>query len=168
MINQINKEIKLHSDQDPMTGFKTLELAFSQGFRMKRVSFTKDTYFVKDKGLYKNRYTYARLEGLKVLQTIVLDENQPLNGLPCFCLFYGTLEELRGKGNTVSFIEQILEQFKKDLPRSYKEFYIETLIEVDNEASLAIAAKLFGEPSKEGVDKNSGITNRVWQTKVTK
>ena len=61
-----------------------------------------------------------------------------------------------------------MEQFKKDLPRSYKEFYIETLIEVDNEASLAIAAKLFGEPSNEGVDKKSGITNRVWQTKFTK
>jgi len=151
-----------------MTGFKTLELAFSQGFRMKRVSFTKDIYFVKDKGLYKNRYTYACLDGLKVLQTIVLDENQPLNELPCFGLFYGTLEELRGKGNTVSFIERILEQFKKDLPRTYKEFYIETLIEIDNEASLAIAAKLFGEPSNEGVDKQTGITNRVWQTKVTK
>jgi hypothetical protein len=158
----------MHPDQDPMTGFKTLELAFSQGFRMKRVSFTKDIYFEKDKALDYDRYTYARLDGLKVQQTVVLNGNQPLHGLPCFCLFYGTLEELRGQGNTIPFIQKILEQFKKDLPRRYKEFYIETLIEIDNEASLAVAAKLFGEPSNEGVDELTGITNRIWQTKVTR
>lgn len=158
----------MHPDQNPMTGFKTLELAFSQGFRMKRVSFTQNTYFVKDNGSYKKRYTYARLDGLKVLQTVVLDENQPIDGVPCFCLFYGTLEELRGKGNTQKFIEQILEQFQKDLPRSYKEFYIEALIETDNEASLAIASKLFGEPSHEGVDEYSDVPTRIWQTKYCK
>lgn len=158
----------MHPAQDPMTGFKTLESAFSQGFRMKRVSFTDDIYYVKDKGLYKNRYTYARLNKLKVQQTVVLDENQPLNGIPCFCLFYGTLENLRGKGNTVAFIEQILTQFKKDLPKSYKEFYIESLIETDNEASLAIASKLFGEHSDEGVDELSGVQTRIWQYKVIK
>ena len=163
-----DKGFKLHLDQDPMTGFKTLELAFSQGFRMKRVSFTKDIYFVKDKGLYKNRYTYARLDGLKVLQTVVLDENQPLDGLPCFCLFYGTLEGLRGQGNTISFIEKILEQFKQDLPWVYKEFYIESLIEIDNKASLAISEKLFGELNNEGVDEKTGIPTRIWQIKITK
>ncbi len=74
----------MHPDQDPMTGFKTLELAFSQGFRMKRVSFTDDIYFVKDNGLYNKRYTYARLNKLKVQQIVVLDENQPIDGIPCF------------------------------------------------------------------------------------
>jgi len=156
----------LHPDQDPMTGFKTLELAFSQGFRMKRVSFTKDIYYVKDKGVYNDRHTYARLDGLKVQQMVVLDANQPLNGLPCFGLFYGTLEELRGQGNTVLFIQKILEQFKKDLPRRCKEYYVESLIETDNEASLAISAKLFGEPSHDGVDEKSGIPTRIWQSKV--
>ncbi|MFM2483516.1 hypothetical protein [Celerinatantimonas yamalensis] len=155
----------MHPDQDPMTGFKTLELAFSHGFRMRRVSFTNDIFYVKDKGIYNNRYTYARLDGLKVQQIVVLDENQPLKGLPCFCLFYGTLEELRGQRNTVPFIEQILEQFKKDLPRRYKEFYIESLIEADNDASLAIAAKLFGKPSHDGADERSGIPTKIWQEK---
>ncbi|GHW16974.1 hypothetical protein D5E81_24470 [Vibrio parahaemolyticus] len=103
--------------QDPMTGFKTLELAFSQGFRMRRVPFTQDVYYVKDKALDSDRYTYARLDGLKVQQTVVLNGNEPLNDLPCFCLFYGTLESLRGTGVTVPFITQILEQFKKDLPK---------------------------------------------------
>ncbi|HHX8492594.1 TPA: hypothetical protein ACVO3B_004439 [Vibrio diabolicus] len=155
----------MHPDQNPMTGFKTLEMAFSQGFRMRRVPFTQDVYFVKDRGIYNDRFTYARLNGLKVQQLVVLDENQPLNGLPCYCLFYGTLEELRGQGKTVEFIQQTLEQFKKDVSKKHKEFYIEALIETDNEASLAIASKLFGEPSHDGVDEFSGTPTRIWQTK---
>jgi len=156
-------------DQNPMTGFKTLELAFSQGFRMKRVPFMGDIYIEKDMALGTERYTYARLKKLKVQQTVVLNGNEPLNGLPCFCLFYGTLEGLRGKGLTVSFIEKILDQFKKDLHKRYgREYYIEALIETDNEASLAIAAKLFGEPSHDGVDERSGIPTRIWQFKVAR
>ena len=69
----------------------------------------------------------------------------------------------------MSFIERILEQFKIDLHKRYgKEYYIEALIETDNEVSLAIATKLFGEPSHDGVDELSGIPSRVWQHKVTR
>jgi len=159
----------MHELQNPMTGFKTLELAFSQGFRMKRVSFTDDIFVEKDVALGTERFTYARLNKLKVQQTVTLNGNQPLHGLPCFCLFYGTLEELRGKGLTTSFITQMLDQFKKDLHKRYgKEYYIEAHVETDNEASLAIASKLFGEPSDEGVDELSGKTNRIWQHKVSR
>lgn len=159
----------MHESQNPMTGFKTLELAFSQGFRMKRVPFTQDIYIEKDKALGAERYTYARLKKLKVQQLVVLNGNEPLNGLPCFCLFYGTLEELRGKGMTVEFVTQALELFKKDLHKRYgKEYYIEALIETSNEASLAIASKLFGEPSHDGTDELSGVQTRVWQFKVTR
>lgn len=159
----------MNEDQNPMTGFRTLELAFSQGFRMKRVPFTDDIFKEVDMALGAERYTYARLKKLKVQQLVVLNGNQPLNGLPCFCLFYGTLEELRGKGLTVAFVEKILEQFKKDLPKHYgREYYIEALVETDIEASLAIAAKLFGEPSHDGVDELSGMPTRVWQYRVTR
>ena len=118
-----------------MTGFKTLEQAFSNGFRMKRVPFTKDIFFVQDAGFgTEERYTYARLKGLKVQQTVVLHENEPLNGHPCFCLFYGTLEELRGKGLTVAFISQVLDQFKKDLKKKYgRQYYIELLPPTQND-----------------------------------
>jgi len=135
---------------------------------MKKVASTKDIFFEKDMALGYERYTYARLNKLKVQQLVVLNGNQPLNGLPCFCLFCGTLEKLRGKGQTVPFIEEILNQFKKDLPKRYKDYYIEALVETDNKASLAVSAKLFGEPSHDGVDEISGIPTRVWQTKRKK
>ena len=96
----------MHESQNPMTGFKTLELAFSQGFRMRKVPKTKDIFIEKDRALGSDRYTYARLKRLKVLQTVVLNGNEPLNGLPCFCLFYGTLEKLRGTGVTIPFIKK--------------------------------------------------------------
>ena len=138
--------------QNPMTGFKLLEQAFSEGFRMRQISGSKDVYIEIDQGLIGLRYTYARLEGLKVQQLAVLDQVQPLNGLPCFSLFYGTLEELRGKGLTPPFIEYVLKQFAKDLHANYgNQYYIESLIETNNEASLTIAKKIFGEPSHNAI-----------------
>ena len=159
----------MHEHQNPMTGFKLLEQAFSSGFRMKKVRGAEDLYLEVDMALGTERYTYARLKGLKVKQLVVLNGNQPLNGLPCFCLFYGTLEELRGKGLTTIFINQVLEQFKKDLrPKYGQEYYIESLIEIDNEASLAVAGKLFGEPDHDGIDEDTGVKTRIWQYKVTR
>lgn len=87
----------MHEDQNPMTGFRTLEEAFSRGFRMRRVPFTDDVFIEKDMALGSERYTYARLDKLKVLQTVVLNGNEPLNGLPCFCLFMGLWKSLEGK-----------------------------------------------------------------------
>ena len=151
-------------EQNPMTAFTTLETAFSQGFRMSRVPFTEDTYFVKDKAYTSARYTYAKLKKLKVQQTSIFIEIEPLNKLPCFCLYYGTLESLRGKKLTIPFISKTLERFKKDLPKKIKEFYIETIVDCDNEPSLSIARKLFGEPINEG--KPSAKNTIIWQTKV--
>jgi hypothetical protein len=159
----------MREEQNPMTGFRLLEQAFAQGFRMRPVPGTADLFVEVDIALGTERYTYARLKGLKVQQLVVLNENQPLNGLPCFCLFYGTLEGLRGKGLTAPFIETVLEQFKMDLKPHYgREFYVESLIETDNEPSLAIARKLFGEPSHDGKDEETGVPTRIWQYKIAR
>ncbi|MCC5073948.1 hypothetical protein [Xanthomonas campestris] len=159
----------MHEHQNPMTGFKLLEEAFSQGFRMRLVPDTEDLFVEIDQGLRTERYTYARLKDLEVQQLVVLDENEPLNGLPCFCLFYGTLESLRGQGLTSIFIRQCLNQFKKDLPQRYgMNYYLESLIETENEPSLAIAKKLFGDPSHDGVDQASGVATRIWQFEETR
>ncbi|MGL5813213.1 MAG: hypothetical protein ACRCYW_07780 [Aeromonas sp.] len=156
----------MRKEQDPMTGFKTLELAFSQGFRMQRIPFNEDFFFTRDKTFNTCRYTYAKLDKLKVLQTVVLHENEPLNGFPCYCLFYGTLPELRGKGLTAPFVKKAIEQFTKDLPRRIHEFYIETIVDIDNTPSLSIASKLFGDASHDGVDKSTGSPSRIWQTRI--
>lgn len=158
----------MRKEQDPMTGFKTLEMAFSQGFRMQRIPFNDNFYYTRDKAFNTYRYTYARLEKLKVQQTVVLHENEELNGLHCYCLFYGTLPELREKGLTFTFINKVIEQFKKDLPRRIREFYIETIVDIDNAPSLALANKLFGEASHDGVDESTGSPTRIWQTKIAR
>lgn len=155
-------------DQNPMKGFKTLELAFSQGFKMARVPFMPGVFFTKDKALGYDRYTYAVLNSNKVRQTVVLNGNEPLKGLPCFCLFYVTHEELRGTGVTVPFIEAILKRFPRDLPRRYQEYYIETIVDTDNEASLSVAAKIFGEADYDGVDQLTGIGTHIWQKIYTR
>jgi hypothetical protein len=155
--------------QDPMTGFKTLEQAFRNGWRMKRVPFTEGLFFEKDIALGAERFTYANLVKLKVQQIVVLNGNEPLNGLPCFGLFYGTLESLRGAGLTIPFVKLCLEQFYKDLHKTYcREFYIEALVEVDNFPSIAICKHLFGEPAETATDSNTGQTNHVWQYKVSR
>tara|TARA_Y100001936_G_scaffold238943_1_gene271330 strand:- start:993 stop:1478 length:486 start_codon:yes stop_codon:yes gene_type:complete len=157
----------LHVAQDPMTGFKTLEQAFATGWRMTRVPFTSDVFYEKDMALGAERFTYAKLNKLKVQQLVVLNGNQPLNGLPCFCLFYGTLEALRGKGLTIPFVKKCLEQFKKDLHKRYgRELYIEAFVETDNEPSIAVCRSLFGEPVKTATDQSTGQLNHIWQYKI--
>lgn len=158
----------MHELQNPMTGFKTLEHAFAQGFRMNKIPKTKDIYIEKDIALGTDRYTYARLKKLKVLQTVVLNENEPLNGKPCFCLFYGTLEKLRGTGVTIPFIENVLNHFKNNLPNIIDEYYLEIFVDLSNAPSLAVATKLFGESSHDGTDELTGEATRVWQTKITR
>ncbi len=155
-------------EQDPMTGFKTLELAFSQGFRMSRIPFMNNVYYTKDKAGGSDRYTYAVLHNNRVRQTVVLSENKPLNGIPCFCLFYGTHEELRGTGVTIPFIQEVLEQFKKNLPRRYREYYVETIVDIDNAASLAVAEKLFGEHDHDGKEPGYDKVTRIWQKKYSR
>ncbi|WP_305371125.1 hypothetical protein [Photobacterium leiognathi] len=156
----------MNVDQDPMTGFKTLELAFSQGFRMKRIPFSDDIYFVRDVALGYYRYTYARLDKLKVLQTVVLNGKEELNSLPCFGLYYGTLPELRGTNITIPYIEKVLEDFRKN--QKLNEYYIETSVDISNKASLAVAEKLFGASTLDCVDEATGEPIRVWQTKVSR
>ncbi|ELB2184150.1 hypothetical protein [Vibrio parahaemolyticus] len=156
----------MHELQNPMTGIRNLESQLREGFVTRRVPFTDDIHLIKDKALGAARYTFARRHKNEVSQLVTFNGNQPLNGLPCFCLFYGTKEYLRGKGLTVEFVNTSIELLKKQLPKRSKPFYIEAMVEHDNEGSLAVARKLFGEPSDSGVDELTGTPTLIWQTKI--
>ena len=70
----------LHVAQDPMTGFKTLEQAFATGWRMTRVPFTSDVFYEKDMALGAERFTYAKLNKLKVQQLALLTKSRTTTG----------------------------------------------------------------------------------------
>lgn len=156
----------MHELQNPMTGISNLESQLKEGFVTRRVPFTDDIHLIKDKAFGEDRYTFVRRKKNEVSQLVTFNGNQPLNGLPCFCLFYGTKEHLRGKGATVEFVNTSIELLKRQLPKKSKPFYIETMVDHDNEASLAVAKKLFGEPCDSGVDELTGIPTIIWQTKI--
>jgi hypothetical protein len=153
----------MHEHQNPMTGIRILEEQLAEGFVMKRVPFTDNIYMIKDHPLGGLRYTYAKRDKKKVDHLVSFDMNAPFNGKPCFCLFYGTKEHLRNKGLTVKFIEQTIELFKKELPKKYRPFYIEALIEQDIKESLGVATKLFGEKTTSGVCERTGAATDIWQ-----
>jgi len=154
--------------QNPMTGIKNLEMQMKDGFRTSRVPFTENINFIKDKALGYSRYTYVKLDKMNVEQLVTFNGNEPFDGLPCFCLFYGTKEHLRGKGKTVEFIKEVIEILTKELPRKYKQFYIETIVDHDNLQSLGVAKNLFGESSDKGVDESTGKNTIIWRTKFSK
>ncbi|MBN8142997.1 hypothetical protein [Vibrio vulnificus] len=153
----------MHKHQDPMTGIRILEEQLAEGFVMKRVPFTDDIYMIKDNPFGGLRYTYAKLNKKNVEHLVSFDMNDPLNGKPCFCLYYGTQEHLRNKGLTVKFVEQAIALFKKELPKKFKPFYIEALVEKDIEASLGVATRLFGEKTTSGVCEHTGAKTDIWQ-----
>jgi hypothetical protein len=154
--------------QNPMTGIKNLEMQMQGGFRTSRVPFTENIHFIKDRALDYPRYTYVKLDKMNVEQLVTFNGNEPFDGLPCFCLFYGTKEHLRGKGKTVEFIKKIIELLTKELPRKYKHFYIETIVDNDNLPSLGVAKNLFGKPSDNGVDESTGKNTIIWRKKCSK
>ncbi|MCC4791168.1 MULTISPECIES: hypothetical protein [Vibrio] len=153
----------MHEHQDPMTGIRILEEQLAEGFVMKRVPFTDEIYMIKDYPFGGLRYTYAKLDNKKVAHLVSFDMNEPLNGKPCFCLFYGTKEHLRGKGLTSKFVAQTIELFKKDLPKKSKPFYLEALVEQDIKASLGVASRLFGNKTTSGTCELTGAKTDIWQ-----
>jgi hypothetical protein len=153
----------MHEHQNPMTGIRILEEQLAEGFVMQRVPFTDNIYMIKDHPFGGLRYTYAKLNNKKVEHLVSFDMNEPLNGKPCFCLFYGTKEHLRNQGLTTKFVQQTIELFQKELPKKFKPFYIEALIEQDIDASLGVASYLFGEKTTSGVCERTGAKTDIWQ-----
>jgi hypothetical protein len=159
----------MRKHQDPTISLQLLEQAFSEGLRIQPVSGAGDLHVEIDRTLGAERYTYARLKESKVQQIIFLNGVQPLKSLPCFRLFYWAHADLRGTILEARLVRQVLEQFKMDLRPVYGyEYYIESIVDIDNAVSLAVAAGIFEGPSQDGFDKESGIATKIWQQKVVR
>jgi hypothetical protein len=141
-------------EQDPMSGLQGLQKAIKSGYPMDRVVSGKEkdgVRFCSDVG--GKRVTYAHISRKKVQSYIAFSAGDGLHeNEVCFGIFYAVPAKLRGK----KFMEKLLAIAIADMKKTLKRnFYIEAIVDQNNDASNHVAKKLFGEVQKTSVDELS-------------
>lgn len=141
-------------DQDPMVGLSGLQKAIKNGYQMDKLvqGTAKDgVRLCSDMG--GKRLTFAKVKHNRVQAYVCLCVTDPLHEKPCFCLFYAVPEKLRGHGQAEKLYRIAIHDMTKGFPH---DFYVEAIVDQDNEASNHLAKKLLGTMVKTGTDKLSG------------
>jgi hypothetical protein len=103
------------------------------------------------------RLTYVRLEGLSVTALVSVVHAEPLEGLPCFQIGYAVAELYRKQGRAIEAVEGALLELQHGLARAgISAFYVEAVIDTDNEASQRVARKTLSAAPDPVTDGPSG------------
>ncbi len=142
-------------DQDPMSGLKGLQKAVTEGYQMDKViSGTAKNGVRVCSDMGGERLTFAIINKKKVHAFLAFTVGGGLyENEICFGMFYAVSVKLRGKGLTEKLYDIAIKDMKKGFS---KNFYVEAIVDQDNEASNYLASKLLGEVVKQGADELSG------------
>jgi ribosomal protein S18 acetylase RimI-like enzyme len=120
-----------------------------------------------DKPLGVPRMTYARLDGRKVIALAIMVNTEPLNGLPCFQAGVAVAKACRGKGHAKSITEAAIAEMKNGLARNgISSFYVEAIVNVENEPSKKVAAATISSSPVAVTDHDSGLPALQYLKKV--
>ncbi|QYF93092.1 GNAT family N-acetyltransferase [Massilia sp. PAMC28688] len=136
-------------------------VSYQQAFKNGIISPTpgalhRDLVVLMDDANGMRRITYAIVEAGVVKATVVYLALEPLEGKPCFQAGYAVALPFRGKGLATSILSKSIEEMQHGFKRHMKKFYIEAVVNVDNEASKRVAERAFPELPSEIVDSYSG------------
>jgi hypothetical protein len=137
---------------NPMTGLKGLQAALTSA----RISKKDMTTTCKANNIFSttdsngDRITYAIIRSGKVHAYVAYGRAEDYQGDSCWGIFYSSIESKRRKGLVSMMIRKSLEDMKKKGAK-----YVEAIVDVDNEASMATADKFF-KKVKDGTD---GLTS---------
>jgi hypothetical protein len=140
---------------DSLTGLQT-------AFKLKQIVLNncKTTDFIKmhsDKPQGQLRFTYARMEGKKVVSIVVIIPAEPIERVPCMAIGYATHKLRRKKGLAIKTIKASLKEFEHGMNRNgVSEMMIEAIVGKENIASQKVAERVFKVEPREGTDQFSG------------
>ncbi|AXR05387.1 GNAT family N-acetyltransferase [Salinimonas sediminis] len=143
---------------DPYNSLTGLQTALNQ--KQIVLDNCKTTDFIKmhaDKPQGQPRFTYARMEGKKVVSIVILIPAQPIEGVLCMAIGYATHKLRRKRGLAIKTIEAALKEFQHGMSRnSVSDIMIEAIVEKENIASQKLAKRVFMDEPREGKDQYSG------------
>jgi len=103
------------------------------------------------------RFSFARLIDDEITSVAIFAPAEPVEGRKCFQLGIATPEEYRRQGHARALVPMALDELKALLFKGgIKDFYVEAMIDVDNEASNRVALATLTKDREEGIDKPSG------------
>ncbi|QHO73981.1 hypothetical protein ACH79_16430 [Bradyrhizobium sp. CCBAU 051011] len=113
------------------------------------------------------RLTYARLDGRKVIALAMMVSTEPLNGLPCYQAGVAVAKAHRGKGHAKSITEAAIAEMKNGLARNgVPSFYVEAIVNIENEPSKKVAAATISSSPVAITDHDSGLPALQYLKKV--
>lgn len=143
---------------DMMESLKSLQDALDNGefLQMQTCVLNKQYKVILDHPMGNARFSYAKMDKGQVRAFSVFVQADHINGVPCFNIGYAVQQKYRGKGLAVEAVNVGVEELKNGLGRAWvKEFYIESVIDVSNLASIKVSEKLFATTGTEVTDSNS-------------
>lgn len=103
------------------------------------------------------RYTYARIEHVRVIALSLFVRHEPIDDVPCFNLGYAVPEAYRNRGWASEIVEQAIQELRQGFGQhGAKSFYAEAVVGKNNLSSLRVASKVISNISVEGTDSESG------------
>jgi RimJ/RimL family protein N-acetyltransferase len=153
---------------DPTDSLTAFQQALRDGELSLRPGEVDTTLFVQaDRPQGVARMTYARLDGRKVIALAIMASTEPLNGLPCFQAGVAVPKAHRGKGHAKSIVEAAIAEMKNGLARNgIQSFYVEAVVNIENEPSKKVAAATISASPVAITDKDSGLAALQYLKKV--
>ncbi len=143
-------------EQDPMNGLKGLQNAIDNGYQMDKVitgTSKSGVRFCRD--MNGKRLTFAKVRKNKVQSFLAFSIGGGLYESEIwFGIYYAVPVHLRGKNRMEKLYSIAIKDIRKSINNN---FYVEAIVDQDNDASNYIAKKLLSGVIKQSVDKLSGI-----------
>lgn len=99
------------------------------------------------------RLSFVRMKGAHATAIAVIVITEPLNNLPVIHIGCAVREDQRGKGLGRHVLTVALEDFRTSMAvKGLTEYWIESLVEADNAASVAMTKKVLGIEPEEVTD----------------
>ena len=102
-----------------------------------------------------HRVSYMKLRDRTIVALIQFINIDPLDGIPCFQVGYAVPEIFRGRGLAKSSFKAALAEMIHGFSR-FGDFYVETVVGLDNPVSQKISETVLGGSPQEITDSVSG------------
>jgi len=115
----------------------------------------KNLYIATDDVNGHHRFSYMKLRDRTILALVQFVNIDPLDGIPCFQAGYAVPENFRGQGLGKASFKAALDEMALGFSR-FGDFYVETIVGLDNPASQKISERVLGGSPQEISDSVSG------------
>lgn len=114
------------------------------------------------------RLSYVRMKGAHATAIAVIVVTEPLDGLPVIHIGCAVREDQRGKRLGSHVLTVALEDFRISMAaKGLTEYWIESLVEADNVASVAMTTKVLEIVPEEATDDGTGEPSLRFLKRIT-